>query len=157
MTRSKRLGTLRTQSSTVTRAMIGVLQTIMNSGDWAEYMNASGARQARNPSGDGRFRALSAGQRPGHLVGRQGPNQLGDGPAGRRMAPAGHQLGQRQQYEGALGQARMRQYGRSRAGVEAIAVGQQVEVEGPGLVDHTTLPAEGALDRMEGRQQVGRR
>jgi hypothetical protein len=42
--------------------MIGVLQTMMNLSDFAEYMNASGARQARIPAA---CPAKSAGERAG--------------------------------------------------------------------------------------------
>ena len=117
----------------------------------------------RGPSGSTLISApMGALDREDGIIGRwfggQIVQQLCDGVSAARIAEAGSDFVERDEDEGALGEARMRDFETGQAEDE-IAVEENVEVEGARAVAHAggAVAAELALDEENGAQQFERR
>jgi hypothetical protein len=83
------------------------------------------------------------------LVRRQGGNEGCYGNAGNGVTPLGIDIGQGEQDECTLVQSRVRQNRTAGFVTDAIIIGDQVEIEGAGLVPDGTRPAELRLHLMK--------
>lgn len=111
---------------------------------------ASGIRSAPERAfdcDDGRFEQSRVGAERGQ--------ELGDGAAGAGIAQLGRDLVERDEDEGALGEAGMRDFEVQLAD-EPIAIKKDIEIEGARAVGNgvSTVAAEFALEREEGAEQV---